>query len=656
MQAPPSAREHDFDDLAGLAAAVCDAPIASIALVDSDRVWLKARTGVEVDEIPRDLALSAEAMVTDDVFVVSDAANDERYRELAVSALGVRFFACAPLVAPSGARLGAVCVLDQRPRELTAAQADALRAIARQAITQLELRRLSQSEGAARRRFRMLVEQLRGVTYIEQFGTSSASYVSPQMEALVGWPPEEWARDPELFGKVLHPEDRDRVLSAFANAHAGFEPIQIEYRLVARDGSVVWVHDDSAVARDDDGNPLYLQGYMTNVTSRMESEEELRKAQERYRTLAERLPLVTYIDSIEVDGPMTYISPQIEDLVGYTAEEWLNDPGMFTRCLHPDDRDTVLERERQCKTEASTLDSEYRFVGRDGRVIWVHDTAVPVLDEYGATRYWQGFAIDVTERRAIESQRDRLLARARAQNERLREVDRMKDEFVALVSHELRTPLTSIRGYLDLVLDDTDRLDEEHRRFLEVVGRNADRLLRLVGDLLFVAQVEAGKLTLDRGEVDLASVVAGCVEAAEPLAAQAQVELRSDCETVPRLLGDPARLAQLVDNLLSNAIKFTPAAGRVLVRVSPSDGAAVLEVVDTGPGVPLDEQERLFERFFRAKRATENATPGTGLGLSIAKAITEAHGGSIGVTTEEGAGACFRVELPVGSVEPVAAA
>ena len=180
-----------------------------------------------------------------------------------------------------------------------------------------------------------------------------------------------------------------------------------------------------------------------------------------------------------------------------------------------------------------------------------------------------------------------------------------------------------------------------------MVERNADRLLRLVGDLLFVAQVEAGKLTLDRGEVDLGAVVRSCVEAAEPVAAQSRVELLADCAEVPSLSGDSARLAQLVDNLLSNAIKFTPADGRVSVRVTRSNGSAVLEVEDTGLGVPADEQERLFERFFRARSATENATPGTGLGLSIAKAITEAHGGSIGVTTDQGLGTCFRVELPL---------
>ena len=639
--------EQDFDDLAELAAAVCDAPIASIALVDSDRVWFKARTGLDIREIPREFALTEDSMLSEEVFVVPDVTLDERYERMALSNYGVRFFACAPLVAPGGEHLGAVCVLDHRPRQLTIGQADALRAIARQVITQLELRRLSQAEGAARRRFGMLVEQLPGVTYIEEFGASSASYVSPQMEALVGWPPEAWATDPELFGKVLHPEDRSRVLGAFAAAHAAFEPIEIEYRMVARDGRIVWIHDESAVARDGEGTPIYLQGHMIDITLRKRGELELRGAQERYRTLAEQLPLVTYVDPIQPGAPASYISPQIEDLVGYTAEEWLSREGMFAGCLHPDDRELILERIRRSRAEGSPLESEYRLVARNGRVVWVRDVAVPVRDDDGEIRYWQGYVVDISDRRAIESQRDRLLAQERAQNERLRELDGMKDEFVALVSHELRTPLTSIRGYLELVLDDTEGLDEEHRRFLKIVERNADRLLRLVGDLLFVAQVEAGKLTLERSDVDLGAVVRGCVEAAEPVAAQARVELRADCEEVPSLSGDPARLAQLVDNLLSNAIKFTPADGRVSVRVARSNGSAVLEIQDTGPGIPLDERGRLFERFFRARSATENATPGTGLGLSIAKAISEAHGGSIDVTTDEGVGTCFRVELPL---------
>jgi PAS domain S-box-containing protein len=437
------------------------------------------------------------------------------------------------------------------------------------------------------------------------------------------------------------------VLASFAAVHDSFELIQIEYRLVAKDGRVIWIHDEAAVARDDDGRPLYLQGYMADVTRRKESELELQQAQERYRTLAEQLPLVTYVDGSERSGTANYISPQIERLVGYTAEEWLAGNRLFASTLHPEDRDAVLERISRCKAEGRPVESEYRMVGRDGRVIWVHDVAAPVRDEAGRVRCWQGYVVDVTERRAIAEERDRLLESERAQNDRLRELDHLKDEFVAVVSHELRTPLTSILGYLELVLEDTEQLDDQHRQFLKVVERNADRLMRLVGDLLFVAQVEAGKLTLERSELELGALVEECVEAAGPLAEQGGVALGSEMELEGALSGDPARLAQLVDNLISNAIKFTPAGGRVVVRLARSNGSAVLEVEDTGMGISAQEQEHLFERFYRTRSAGEKAIRGTGLGLSIAQAIAQAHGGHIGVSSEEGVGTTFHVELPL---------
>jgi len=650
LDTPP---EQDFDDLVQLAASVCEVPIAAIALVDESRVWFKARLGVDIVEIPREAALAAESIRHADVFVVSDASAREGYAGTPLEELGIRFFAGGPLVDSEGHRLGAVCVLDRRSRELSPVQAEALRAIARQVMTQLHLRRISVAESAARRRFRTLVEQLPGATYIEELGDESASYMSPQIEILTGYSPEEWVSEHDFFGRALHPEDRGRVLSAFAAVHDSLELVQIEYQLVAKDGRVIWIHDEAAVARDDDGRPLYVQGYMADVTRRKESELELQEVQERYRTLAEQLPLVTYVDGSEPDGTASYISPQIEGLLGYTAEEWLADNQLFSSTLHPEDRDAVLKRISRGKAEARPLESEYRMVGRDGQVIWVRDIAVPVRDEAGRVRCWQGYVVDVTARRAIEEERDRLLESERAQNDRLRELDQLKDEFVAVVSHELRTPLTSILGYLELVLEDTDQLDDQHRQFLKVVERNATRLMRLVGDLLFVAQVEAGKLTLERRELELDALVAESVEAAGPLAAQHGVALGSETELEGALSGDPARLAQLVDNLISNAIKFTPAGGRVVVRLERSNGSAVLEVEDTGMGISAQEQEQLFERFYRTRSAGEKAIQGTGLGLSIAQAIVHAHGGHIGVTSKEGVGTTFHVELPLKTgIEP----
>lgn len=229
-----------------------------------------------------------------------------------------------------------------------------------------------------------------------------------------------------------------------------------------------------------------------------------------------------------------------------------------------------------------------------------------------------------------------------------REAERLKDELVATVSHELRTPLTSIIGYLELVMEESDdHLSDEQRQFLEIVDRNARRLLDVVGDLLFVAQVEAGRLKLELEQLDPAQLVAESVEAARPLAEAKEIALVSLVEPGLRVNGDRLRLNQLLANLVSNAVKFTPREGEVEVRVQSVDSRAVLEVSDTGIGIPSEEQERLFERFFRSSTAAARAIQGTGLGLVICKAIAEAHGGAISFTSEEGKGTTFAVSLPL---------
>ncbi|MBW8741727.1 MAG: CHASE3 domain-containing protein [Acidobacteria bacterium] len=231
-----------------------------------------------------------------------------------------------------------------------------------------------------------------------------------------------------------------------------------------------------------------------------------------------------------------------------------------------------------------------------------------------------------------------------------RQSERTKDQFVATVSHELRTPLTSILGYTELLLDRGlhDVLTAEDRRMhLEVVRRNADRLQRLVGDLLFFAQVQSSRLPLDLEPVNLASLASGALEAARPVAEDKGVTLSLDVAVPVDVEGDVSRLEQLLDNLVSNAVKFTPAGGLVEVSLRNEVGEAVVSVRDTGIGIPADELERLFTRFFRASTATTREIQGTGLGLAIARTIAEAHGGSIHVSSEPDRGTTFDVRLPL---------
>jgi signal transduction histidine kinase/HAMP domain-containing protein len=229
-----------------------------------------------------------------------------------------------------------------------------------------------------------------------------------------------------------------------------------------------------------------------------------------------------------------------------------------------------------------------------------------------------------------------------------REAERAKDEFFALVSHELRTPLTAILGYVELMLgEEGEAGEEDHRRHLEIVERNARRLLRLVGDLLFAAQVETGTLLFEPGEVDLPQLVRDAVALARPQAEQADIALETRIQPLAPCIGDRDRLAQVLDNLVSNALKFTAPGGRITVGLDELEGNARLTVSDTGIGVPADEVPWLFDRFYRASNATARAVPGAGLGLTIVRAIVEGHGGSVRVRSMPGGGTTFAVLLPL---------
>ncbi len=229
------------------------------------------------------------------------------------------------------------------------------------------------------------------------------------------------------------------------------------------------------------------------------------------------------------------------------------------------------------------------------------------------------------------------------QNDRLRELDQMKDVLLANVSHDLRTPLTAILGYAELMLRRGD-LTGKQAQAAEVIERNARRLLRLVNDLLLLAQVRAGHLRLELEAVDLGALAADTVELAQPLAHQGGLGLALDVPPPGTALveADRLRLGQLLDNLLANAIKYTPAGGEVRVRVAADDGTARLEVADDGPGIPAAEQARLYDAFSRGSGAT---APGTGLGLAIVRAVADAHGATIALDTGPGAGTRFTVTL-----------
>jgi two-component system, sensor histidine kinase and response regulator len=277
---------------------------------------------------------------------------------------------------------------------------------------------------------------------------------------------------------------------------------------------------------------------------------------------------------------------------------------------------------------------------------WVSTTKMALRDADGEIIGTFGISRDVTAQIRAEQALLDQAQQLSLQNERLRELDGMKDEFIGLVSHELRTPLTSIIGYVKLLRDErTSEVNAD--QYAEVIQRNSQRLLRLVEDLLFLSQTHSGTMAVELRTADLAEITESAVEEMRPEAERKHIDLVYSAADGPRLPVDATRIAQLLGNLISNAVKFTPDGGKVEVRVGTEGKGAVLEVADTGVGIPAADRDRIFDRFFRSAIATRQVIPGTGLGLTIAKNIVAAHNGAITVDSEEGRGSRFRIWLPL---------
>jgi PAS domain S-box-containing protein len=268
-----------------------------------------------------------------------------------------------------------------------------------------ERKRAEQDLAETEARYRTLVERVPAVTYTWDAapggGDTAASFISPQVEEMLGYRAEEF-RDPLLWSMLVHRDDLQRVQAEWATCKRSKGTFRSEYRMHTRDGRELWVRDEAVpVRRDDDGHALY-QGVMFDITERKIAEQLLQKAEANYRTLVEQLPVVVYQDAIDDVSTALYISPQYERLFGFSPGARLRDPQFWVDHLHPEDRDRVVELSKWTNETGEPFSAEYRFLGRDGRVVWVRDEAELLRDADGQPMMWQGVLLDVTARKHAE--------------------------------------------------------------------------------------------------------------------------------------------------------------------------------------------------------------------------------------------------------------
>jgi PAS domain S-box-containing protein len=375
--------------------------------------------------------------------------------------------------------------------------------------------------------------------------------------------------------------------------------------------------------------------------ARQEIEERLRQTEERYRALVEQTPVVTYLDPIGPENATTYISPQVQTLLGYTPEELTGSPPLWPALLHPEDRDRVLAASDEAERSEGLFNIEYRMIAKDGRTVWVHDQSVLIRDEQGAALYWQGVWVDVTERkRAAELEHALEIEREHAA--RLREVDELKDTFLQAVSHDLRTPLAAILGLaVTLEREDIDISSTEAHELAGRIATNARKLDRMVHDLLDIDRLRRGIVEPALEEVDVGELVANLVRSSEVTTAR---EVSVEVEPV-LVAADVAKVERIVENLLANAVRHTPSETPVWVKVCPHEGGALIAVEDAGPGVAPDLREPIFEPFRQGADPPPHS-PGVGVGLALVARFAALHGGRAWVEERPGGGASFRVWLP----------
>ena len=458
----------------------------------------------------------------------------------------------------------------------------------------------------------------------------------------------------EALLERVHPDDRKHVKEQVRRAQERGEPFTFEHRILRPDGSERWVQARGELIRAE-GVSTVMRGTAQDITERRADERRLREAEERYRTLVEQLPLVTYVRPLDMRDSNIYASPQVERMLGYAAELWQSDPGLLEKIVHPDDLERVLTAAKEVRTSGIPFRGEYRYVRPDGEIVWVQDETYLIRDASGQPTRVEGYLLDITEQKSAEEERDRLEADL-LHAQKLEAIGQLAGG----VAHEFNNMLMAINGHSALLLE---KLAPESplRRDVEQITGSSERAAALTRQLLAFGR----KQVLRKRSIDLNEVVAASVRLLRPLI-DARIELVTEVDTkLPAAVADPAQVEQVLVNLVLNARDAIAGPGTITISTTATEldelaaSAESVEpgrylriaVADTGAGIDEQTCSRIFEPFFTTKEVGQ----GTGLGLSTVYGIVRQGGGFLAVESEPGRGTTMTIALPA-SAESIAPA
>ncbi|EXG81458.1 ATP-binding protein [Cryptosporangium arvum] len=679
MAAPAVARAATSDDLDAVARAAAesvDVPIGLVTLVDGEWMRFAGAFGLvgalaESRRILVSESFCQDVVASDAPVVMRDTENDPRSRPTG-AAVRVGAYLGVPLRARDGTAFGVLCAIDGRPRDWTPAEVGALRGVATAAtnlpglFTELPAE-TAPADGPPHSLFlQALLDSLNTAV----FACDAAGYTmfgNPALQRMLDLAEELPTDAAAIAGDRLRDADgqplpHDRHPSA--RALAG-EPVRDVVLRLARPGRP----PRTLIAN---AERITVAGAVLGAVVALHDATDQQRAQ-RFRECS----LAVSRALVEADR-VAEAARQVVDAVARSlhwphAELWLADP--VTDVLRPAASwtDGELDRPGLMSTALGPGEGLAGTTWQTGEPVWVPDIATETrFDVEGAARRKLRTALAVPVRSAeavvgvlaiyadtldedrialtahlvgIAAHVGHYLERRRAEELAL-QLARTKDDFLALVGHELRTPLTSITTYAQLLSDNPDCWTSDGPQLLGVITRNTQSLTAIIDDLLDLAGLESGHITIRPSDTDLAELTREGIETVRVAADRREITVEADLPERVALHGDPQRLRQMLDNVLSNAVKYSHRGGRVTVALVEEAGVAKLSVADTGIGIPPDERDRLFQRFFRSSTARDNGVPGTGLGLVVTRAIVERHGGRISATHTD-PGTTMVIRLPI---------
>ncbi|MHA1266496.1 MAG: PAS domain S-box protein [Candidatus Helarchaeota archaeon] len=474
------------------------------------------------------------------------------------------------------------------------------------------------------------------ITYVNPSGFKKLGYsITDVEEGFTVW-------------RVLDQSEWERAKRDIEKLEKGelFGPIN--YKLKKKDGNIFYARIHTCPSFEK-GNFRGICGVITDITEARRIQHELEEAKEQFETITEQSLLGI---AILQDGYVRYCNEKVSEIFGYSRDEILNWPYEgYSRIIHPDDREWVMEQGQKKQEGKEDVLINYQFKGltKEGNQIW--------LDLYSKTISWRGrsadlvMLLDITDRKRVEELKEELIKKIKMQREQFKTSSNEKEELLNIIAHQLRTPLISIKGFAELLAQDSSNLTVQQMQYLTVLERNVQRMHRQLDQILNLRKLESKKAKLLRQTIDVRKLIQNVLEELQYSLQQKKHQVFLKIPPKLTIQADPEYLFTVITNLLDNAIKFTPDRGIITIEVKKEGLKALFSIKDTGVGISKEDIPKLFKKFVDIPKDKENILgdiEGIGLGLAISKRIVELHGGKIWAKSAGiNKGTTFHFEIPI---------